>query len=269
MFNWLYKKPILLKIEHKKFKSLKILRMVKTFDGLIDSLNIMKEFPYLYDGNWNIINTFSSESLTIENIVSIHNTNPLNTVVEFEVIENKIQESNFVLKERQKIFLNEYLKDYKNTITIEEFISKKNEDHILEILESDKTDEELEDEFGELVNAETFFQNKINEQQITGHALFLYDEEQRDINLYQFHTFNEFYENLKKVLTVYPTEYLRYSVSDELLTLEEYVMFLKLFGPFTNIERCTTIEELNEWIMKGRFLLTVEEAFKNSDANSV
>jgi hypothetical protein len=269
MFNWLYRKPKLLKIENKKYKSLKILKIVKDIDDLVECLNLIRDFPYLYDGNWNVTNTFDTESLSIQDIVLIHNAHPLNNIVDIEKIEKEIIESDFVLKERQKIFVMDYLKGYKNVITVEGFINKKNEDHIVELLRSEKTDDELEDEFGELVNAEEFFQNKINEQQITGHALFLYDEAQKDINLYQFHTFKEFYDNLKKVLMVYPKEYLRYSVSDDLLTLDEYISFLKLFGPFSNIENCETIEELNEWIMRGRYLMTVEEAFKNKEFNSV
>lgn len=269
MLKWLYKKPDIFTITHKDFKTLKISKIVKNIEDVLELLLFLQNYPEIYNGKWDIYHSFDKERLSVTEIIQLHNSCPLNTPIELDVINQKISESNFVIHQRQIIFVTEYLKDFTNTIELKDFISKKDENDIIEILKSAKTEEELEDEFGKLVNADEYFQRFINDCKITGHALFLYDDVQKDINLYQFHTFNDFYDNLKKVIIVYPKEFLRYSVSDELLTIDDYIKFLKLFGPFSNLEKCETVEELNEWIVNGRYLAIIEDALNQQDFNNV
>lgn len=262
ILKWLYKKPHIMTISNKKYKTLKIQLIIKNFEDLVNKLNILQKYPEVYKDKWDIQHNLKLEDLTVEKNVILHNLIPTNEKIDIVSLNELIDKQDFALLKRKVVFAKDYLLNRTNLISINDFIKNQKENEMNDILSDDLDDDELQDAIGETIVTDQYFQAFIDKCQITGHAVFIYNIETEDIDLFEFHNFKDFYENLKRLLTVYQKDLIKYSVSEELLSVQEYELFLNLFGPFKNIENLTTVEDLNQWIFDGRLLLQIENSLK-------
>lgn len=257
MLNWLIKKPATLKISHKKFETLKIIKILKSKEDLLEIIEFSREFTYLHNGDWNIESSYQLDELPIDFIIDIHNSFPLNIKVEHEEIEKLLEEKSFILEKTKRQFVINELKKYENIISFEEYENEVKEQNMLEALALED-EETKEQEIADMVDANEVLENHVINSNITGHALFLYIPEEKNIKLYEFHNFEDLYKMFAVVVNSVPKEHYKYSISEELITLEEYLQFLNLFGEFNNIQKCQSVKELNEWIISGRKLMAFD-----------
>lgn len=269
ILKWLRKKPYILTIENKKYKTLKILKILKNKEELFKILSNLQEYPFVYNNNWLISHNFEDIELDINGLIKIHNLHPLNEIVNEDEIDLLLNEENFVIKESEYIYLNKFLSEKKYTKNYDEYYQSYKEHKLQGIIpddfledEYDSNDEELEKEISKMVDSDEILDSFISKCDITGHALFLFIPEKNDIDLFEFHNFEDLYKCFSIVHEQEDPKNYRYSISEELLTVEEYVKFLNIFGPFKNIENCTTIKDLNEWIIEGKKLFELDKNFQ-------
>lgn len=265
IFDWIKKKPYIFELKHIKYKTLRISRLIKNKEHLYKVLMGLLEFPNLNDGNWIFEHNFKDKELGLDGIIMIHNLNPLNETIDEDKINLLIEKEAFVIEDSKYMFVNEYLKSKSNVKTFEEYYDLYKENKIKDLInedflnDEDKQNQELENKISKMVNSDEILDSFIDKCNITGHALFLYIPDKNDIDLFEFHNFEDLYKYMKIIYENENPKNYRYSISEELLTLEEYIKFLNIFGKFENIEKCQSIKELNKWIVDGRYLLEVDK----------